>query len=105
MHEVVYESDKVTIKDVIDEALARDDKRVYILVNGETASVSIEPFITDDGPYWLYTPSVISMDESSISITHSQGNYRCGACGSYHDKPSTYCPSCGEKLKGVKDNE
>lgn len=85
MHEVVYESDKVTIKDVIDEALSRDDKRVYILINGETASISIEPIIEEEPPHWIY---------NGVGL-----GYTCSSCESPNKHASKYCPNCGEKMK------
>ena len=84
-------TDAVDIHKIIDDAMAKGDRSVYILIHSGGMSVTINPYV-EDKPKWLHV---------------GNGHFRCSDCGHDHvadyNPLPVYCGHCGEKMYGVKD--
>jgi hypothetical protein len=86
---------KIDIHKIIDDAMEKKDRTVYILINGENTSISVTPLGESD-PRWILNEDEQEeqTDRVFVPITFS-----CSECGFISRDPSPYCPMCGEKLK------
>lgn len=81
----------VDIHKIIDDAMEKGDRSVYILIHNGGMSVTINPYM-EEKPKWF---------------DFGYGNLKCSDCGHYqhinlgHDKVPTYCGYCGEKMHGI----
>ena len=76
------------IRQVINDAMSTKDKYVTInMLGGNFTSINVYP-ISEDTAHWVEVPK-------------ETGGFRyvCSECGFEGKWPTTYCPSCGEKLK------
>lgn len=88
-------TDSVDIHKIIDDAMAKGDRSVYILIHSGGMSVTINPY-AEEKPKWF---------------DFGYGHLKCSDCGHYqhinlgHDKVPTYCSNCGEKMHGTIKKE
>lgn len=92
-HHTVYEKDNPTvdIHKIIDDAMAKGDRTVYILIHDGHMSVDVRPY-TEEKVQWIHI---------------GNGHFKCSDCG-YEISDCgallpVYCGGCGEKLHGVRD--
>lgn len=80
---------KIDIHKLMDDAMEKKNRSVYILINGENTSISVTPLLESD-PRWIYT----TPDAPNGSVA-----FECSECGARASNQTPYCPWCGEKLK------
>ena len=84
-------TDAVDIHKIIDDAMEKGDRSVYILIHSGGMSVTINPYV-EEKPKWLHI---------------GNGHFKCSDCGNDYDANCNplpvYCGCCGEKLYGIKD--
>lgn len=73
----------IDIYKIIDDAMTKKDRNVTIFISGENTSVYIRP---EEKPMWV----------------KKNGWYQCPECQNESRNVSIYCPTCGEKMYGVK---
>lgn len=82
-------TDDVGIHKIIDDAMEKGDRSVYILYHDGNLSVDIRPYI----------------EEKSQWVWYKDKNYPvCSNCG-YNNNTwdcTPYCPQCGEFMHGVR---
>lgn len=84
-------TDAVDTHKIIDDAMEKGDRSVYILMHKDGMSVTISPYV-EDRPKWLHM---------------GNGHFKCSDCGhehcDYYGELPVYCGHCGEKMYGIKD--
>ena len=70
------------IREIINQAMDRDDKQISIFIRGDVVSVDVRPY-KEEAPRW---------------IKHGNFEYECSNCGDIRKYPLTYCPNCGEMI-------
>ena len=79
---------------IIDEAIAKKDRWVYIHITEEgEIGVHVNP-IKDEEHVWKEVERPDGPEGKYISLL-----YECSACGERSRYRTPYCPCCGEKLK------
>lgn len=76
---------QIDISALINEAMKKKDRQVYILCYDGKITIDVKPF-TESKPHWIYR--------------EGKGRYEfeCSECGFYNEFESPFCPECGEKL-------
>ena len=86
------------IHQVIDDAIAKKDRRVCIFITDTATSINVEPFENDGRRDWITVYRNIT-DTVGHTLKTPIG-YDCPECGHRVSKKTPYCPMCGEALKG-----
>lgn len=81
---------KIDIHELVDKVLREKKCSISIHIFEDGTTVSIAPFV-DEKNYWIPIPS-------------SRRGFKCSSCGINSERPSTYCPACGEKMSGIKED-
>lgn len=82
------------IHQVIDDAIAKKDRRVCIFITDTATSINVEPFENDGRRDWIDV--TCDCDRGIRAVI----GYDCPECGHRVSKKTPYCPMCGEALKG-----
>ena len=87
---------KIDVHKLVDDAMEKKDRIVYILINGENTSISVTP-LSENDPRWIdITPKPEDDENYGVFIRQT---YKCSECGQGSSLITPYCPMCGEKLK------
>ena len=82
-------TDAVDIHKIIDDAMEKGDRSVYILIHSVGMSVTINPYVEEKCQWVRY--------DNDMHMTCSNCKFKVGTA---YD--STYCPNCGEFMHGVR---
>lgn len=91
------------IHQVIDDAIAKKDRRVSIFITDAATSIHVEPFENDGRRDWITVYCDIATDSAGHTFKTPIG-YDCPECGHRVNKKTLYCPMCGEALKGEQND-
>lgn len=86
----------VDIHKIIDDAMEKRDRSVYILISSAGTSVSINPY-TEEKCQWVHKA------DNTYDETYCRTWFECSNCGGCTNYTTTYCPSCGEQMHGVRE--
>lgn len=81
------------IHKIIDDAMEKRDRTVSIYIGEAGVSVSVYP-VDHDKVQWIYRE-----DDCCLF------RFECSNCGADYEFETTYCPSCGELMHGVRKEE
>lgn len=86
-YDATHES-PIDIHKLIDDAMEKKDRCLNIFITNVATSVYVYP-CDDTEPKW----------------TEVTAGYVCSECGQFSGWDYPYCPTCGEKMHGVKEKE